>query len=117
MVALPGFLSKLFDANARDIAKYQSVVAKINALEPQMEELTDEQIREKTEELRKRVQDEYNKQRDAAEPTWAGLTDQQRREADRKSTIPFSTAFCRKRSRWCARPPSARSACATTMCR
>ncbi len=83
MVAMPAFLSKFFDANARDIAKYQVVAAKINTLEAQMDALTDEQIREKTDELRKRVQVEYKKQRDVAEPGWASLTDQKRREADR----------------------------------
>ena len=83
MVAMPGFLSKFFDANARDIAKYQAVAAKINALEPQMDALTDEQIRAKTDELRKRVQDEYTRQRATVEAGWATLTDQKRREADR----------------------------------
>ncbi len=34
MVALPGFLTKFFDANARDIDKYRVVVAKVNTLEP-----------------------------------------------------------------------------------
>ena len=89
MVALPAFLSKFFDANARDITKYQLVVAKINALEPQMKKLTDAQIPEKTAELRKRVQEEYKKKRDEAEPSWATLTDQQRREADRRIYDPI----------------------------
>ena len=90
MVALPAFISKFFDANARDIAKYQLTVAKINALEPQMKKLTDEQIREKTEELRKRVQDEYKAKRAEAEPGWAILdTDQKRREADRHIYTPI----------------------------
>ena len=37
MVALPGFLTKFFDANARDIDKYRAVAAKVNALEPKFE--------------------------------------------------------------------------------
>ena len=89
MVAMPAFLSKFFDANARDIAKYKLVVEKINALETQMEALADEQIAEKTQELRKRVQDEYKKQRAAAESGWEMLTDQQRREADRRIYDPI----------------------------
>ena len=48
-----GFLSRFFDSNARDIAKYQTVVAKINAFEPQFEKLSDEQLRAKTDDLRR----------------------------------------------------------------
>lgn len=106
MVALPGFLTKLFDANARDIARYQLVVTKINALEPKMAALTDEQLREKTNELRTKVQDEYKQKRAEAEPSWAILTEQQRRDADRRiydpildSVLPEAFAMVREASK------------------
>ncbi len=89
MVALPSFISKLFDGNARDIARYQAIVVKINTFESQLEKLSEDQIRQKTEELRERVQKEYSAKRSEAEPTWEGLTDQQRREADRKIYDPI----------------------------
>ncbi|HTI18396.1 MAG TPA: preprotein translocase subunit SecA [Trinickia sp.] len=51
-----GFLQKLFGSrNQRLIKQYQKTVAVINALEPQIEQLTDEQLRAKTEEFRQRV--------------------------------------------------------------
>jgi preprotein translocase subunit SecA len=92
MVALPGFLSKLFDSNARDIAKYQAIVTKINALEEQTSKLTSDGLRAKTEELKKRVQDEYAAKRAAAEPGWTNMTDQQIREADRRIYDPILDA-------------------------
>jgi preprotein translocase subunit SecA len=106
MVALPGFLSKLFDSNARDIEKYRGVVSKINAFEPQFEKLTDDQLRAKTDELRQRVQTEYRTKLAEAEPTWSGLTDQRRREEDRKiydpildSVLPEAFALVREASK------------------
>src|SRR5581483_2695590 len=92
MVALPGFLSKIFDSNARDIARYQANVAKINALEPEFEKLSNAQLRAKTDELRQRVQQEYARQYAAAEPGWTLFTDLQRREADRRIYDPFLDA-------------------------
>ncbi len=89
MVALPNFLSKLFDSNARDIAKYQLVAVKINTYEAPFQKLTDEQLREKTLELRERVQSEYKTKRAAVEPTWEGLTSQKAREEDRKIFDPI----------------------------
>ena len=106
MVALPNFLSKLFDSNARDIAKYQTVAVKINALEPQFQKLTDAQLSEKTLELRERVQSEYKTKRAAAEAAWESLTDQKRREEDRKiydpildSVMPEAFALIREASK------------------
>ena len=86
------FFSKFFDANARDIAKYQVVATKINTYESQFEKFTDEQLREKTDELREKVQSDYYPKRDAAAPGWETLTDQQRREADRKIYDPILDA-------------------------
>lgn len=51
-----GFLQKIFGSrNQRLIKQYQKTVATINALEAQIEKLTDEQLRAKTGEFRQRV--------------------------------------------------------------
>jgi preprotein translocase subunit SecA len=51
-----GFLQKIFGSrNQRLIKQYQKTVAVINALEPQIEQLTDDQLRAKTDEFRQRV--------------------------------------------------------------
>src|SRR5215475_3865942 len=51
-----GFLQKIFGSrNQRLVKQYQKTVAAINALEPQIEQLTDDQLRAKTVEFRQRV--------------------------------------------------------------
>ncbi|WP_114813141.1 preprotein translocase subunit SecA [Paraburkholderia kururiensis] len=51
-----GFLQKIFGSrNQRLIKQYQKTVAAINALESKIEQLTDEQLRAKTDEFRQRV--------------------------------------------------------------
>uniref|UniRef100_E1TA19 Protein translocase subunit SecA n=1 Tax=Burkholderia sp. (strain CCGE1003) TaxID=640512 RepID=E1TA19_BURSG len=51
-----GFLQKIFGSrNQRLVKQYQKTVAAINALEPQIEQLTDDQLRAKTDEFRQRV--------------------------------------------------------------
>ncbi|MFT4070017.1 preprotein translocase subunit SecA, partial [Paraburkholderia sp.] len=51
-----GFLQKIFGSrNQRLVKQYQKTVAAINALEPQIEQLTDEQLHAKTGEFRQRV--------------------------------------------------------------
>src|SRR4051794_24793217 len=92
MVALPGFLKGLFDSNARDIARYRLVVEKINAFEAQFEKLSDDGLKAKTNELRQRVQSEYQQQRAAVEAEWEGLINQKRREEDRKIFDPILDA-------------------------
>jgi len=50
-----GLLKKIIgDTNERDIKKYMKRVEKINALEPAMQALSDEQLRQKTEEFKQR---------------------------------------------------------------
>jgi preprotein translocase subunit SecA len=46
---------KLFNANEREIKRLRRVVEKINALEPEIKKLSDEQLRAKTEEFRERL--------------------------------------------------------------
>jgi preprotein translocase subunit SecA len=71
-----GLVKKIFgDSNEREIKKMFKRVEKINALEPSISALTDEQLREKTTEFKNRLA--------------------------QGETLP-----------WCARPPSACSACA-----
>ena len=84
-----GFIKKFFDANARDIQKYQLVADKILAREKEYEKLSDEQLREKTKELRARVQTEYAVKLAAAEPEWVDLLDIKRREENRKIFDPI----------------------------
>jgi preprotein translocase subunit SecA len=51
-----GFLQKIFGSrNQRLVKQYQKTVTTINALEPQIEKLTDDQLRGKTDEFRQRI--------------------------------------------------------------
>ncbi len=55
---LPKLLTQIFGSrNDRLLKQYRRVVDKINALEPQFEKLSDDQLREKTQEFRQRVSD------------------------------------------------------------
>ena len=49
------FLQKLFGSNDREVRKIQSIVDAVNALEPKMEKLSDEELRAKTDEFRDRL--------------------------------------------------------------
>jgi preprotein translocase subunit SecA len=48
---------KIFGSNEREIAKLRPVVEKINLLEPEMIKLSDEELKAKTEEFKKRISD------------------------------------------------------------
>ena len=50
-----GFFSNLFDDNAKDIKKYSKIVEQINALEPSIAALSDEELQAKTAEFRQRI--------------------------------------------------------------
>ncbi len=50
-----GFIKKLFDENAKEINKLSKYVEKINQLEPQMEQLSDQELQNKTPEFRERL--------------------------------------------------------------
>ena len=53
---LPKLLTQIFGSrNERLLKEYRRVVLKVNALEPQFEQLSDEQLRAKTEEFKQRV--------------------------------------------------------------
>jgi len=51
------FFSKLFGSNDREIRKTQNIVDEINSLEKKMQSLSDEELRAKTDELRKLLQE------------------------------------------------------------
>ncbi|MHB1000904.1 MAG: preprotein translocase subunit SecA [Armatimonadota bacterium] len=52
-----GFLSLLFNANEREIAKFRKIADKINSFEPEFSALSDAQLRAKTDEFRSRLAD------------------------------------------------------------
>jgi preprotein translocase subunit SecA len=55
-----GIISWLLDNTERDLRKLRRVVHEINALEPEFERLTDEQLRAKTDEFKQRLADGEN---------------------------------------------------------
>ena len=77
------FLRKLFDSNERDIARYRAIVEKINALEPEIQRLTNTQLRDKTDEFRSYVQSEWAKKMAALERD--GILESERRDKTRRA--------------------------------
>lgn len=51
-----GFLSKLFDSNARTLKKLEEYIKRINALEPEISKLSDEDLKRKTPEFKQRLE-------------------------------------------------------------
>ncbi|MDW8026716.1 MAG: preprotein translocase subunit SecA, partial [Armatimonadota bacterium] len=51
------WLRKWMDTTEREIKRMKPLVARINALEPEMQQLSNEQLRAKTDEFKKRLQD------------------------------------------------------------
>ena len=51
------WLKKLMDTSERDVKRLMPIVQKINALEPDYQALSNEQLRAKTDEFKKRLQD------------------------------------------------------------
>lgn len=52
---MANFFQKLFDSNAKEVKKYEKLVAQINALEPKMQQLTNEELTGKTAEFKARI--------------------------------------------------------------
>ena len=89
MVSLGGLARKIFgSSNDRRVKSLRPRVDAINALEPEMQALTDDELRARTDEFRAELADGASARR----PAGPGLR------------------------RRCARPPSARSACAPSTC-
>jgi preprotein translocase subunit SecA len=78
-----GFLRNFFDNNERDIKRYRLVVDQINALEPEIEKLTNAQLREKTDEFRARVEAEWQKNLEIVERE--GVLESERKDKTRKA--------------------------------
>ena len=51
-----GLLKQMVDGNEREVARLRRMIRKINALEPSLTELSDEQLRAKTNEFRERLE-------------------------------------------------------------
>jgi preprotein translocase subunit SecA len=86
------FLQKLFDRNERDVNRYRKIVDKVNALEPQFEALSDDELRAKTDEFKQRVQEAVG---DAdGYDTPKALTDAYNRALD--AVLPEAFAACRE---------------------
>src|SRR3989338_1262280 len=63
------FFQKLFgSSHTRNVGKFEPSVMKINALELQIQALTDDQLRRKTEEFRSRIHD-FQPRQDSVEQT------------------------------------------------
>jgi preprotein translocase subunit SecA len=52
------FLSRLTDSNEREVRRLEPIVARINALEPEFQTLTDAELRARTDTLRARLRDD-----------------------------------------------------------
>ena len=52
---MAGFFKNLFDSNAKEIKKYTQLVGQINALEPQMQALSDAELQAKTPEFKNQL--------------------------------------------------------------
>ena len=52
---MAGFFKNLFDSNAKEIKKYTQLVSQINALEPQMQALSDAELQAKTPEFKNQL--------------------------------------------------------------
>ena len=83
------FLQKLFDSNDREVAKYRKKVDQINALEPKMQALSDEQLRAKTDEFRERASTSLEAELTRRDLAWDELDKEQRRIASDAALDPL----------------------------
>lgn len=51
-----GIFNRLIDANGKEIKRLAGIVEKVNALEPKIQKLSDEKLKAKADELRKRFE-------------------------------------------------------------
>ncbi|MDD5398998.1 MAG: preprotein translocase subunit SecA, partial [Dehalococcoidia bacterium] len=54
---MPSWLGKLFDSNEKEISHLKPLVKQINDLEPQFQDLSDEDLRDKTAQFKQRLAD------------------------------------------------------------
>jgi hypothetical protein len=113
-------LGKVFGTkNEREVKRLQPRVAAINALEPEMQKLSDDQLRAKTDEFRARIQERLSSIAD--EPAESDLPDIDRQkeieaERDARCSRWFSTNCSKRPLPWSAKPDGACSTCATSTC-
>ena len=88
-------LQKLFDNNERDIRKYRKIVEKVNALEPDFEKLTPEELLGKTDEFRARIQEAVGDE--AQYPNKKAVTEAYNVALD--NMLPEAFAACREASK------------------
>ena len=108
-------IGKVFGTkNEREIKRLMPKVAEINALEPDMKKLSDEQLRAKTDEFRRRIQERM-----------AAIPEEPEAESTAgSSSTPTDTSYSNKfwmKSWWkpspsAAKPDAASSTCAISMC-
>lgn len=98
---MTAFLRRVFDSNERDLAKYRATAEKIGLLEPEVQRLTDAQLRERTDELRERVQTEWRLRIEAMERD--GVLESERKDRTRilldevlDKTLPEAFAIVRE---------------------
>ncbi|MBN1617764.1 preprotein translocase subunit SecA [Candidatus Dojkabacteria bacterium] len=68
------FLSNLFDSNEKQLNKYRPLVEKINELDSSVSKLSDEELSQKTKELREKLDIDLEKARDIRDPFLPVLT-------------------------------------------
>ena len=93
------FLRKLFDGNERDIQNYRKKVEKVNALEPEIKALTDEQLKAKTADLKERVAVTINAECERRGKTWDELEREEKRSVSDIALdplLPEAFAVCRE---------------------
>ncbi|MBV9849859.1 MAG: preprotein translocase subunit SecA [Armatimonadetes bacterium] len=93
------FLRNLFDSNERDIQSYRKKVEKINALEPAMKALPDEQLKAKTAEFKERVAATLDAECERRSKTWEELEREEKRVVSDAALDPILTeafAVCRE---------------------
>ena len=83
------FLRQLFDGNERDIARYRKTVEKINALEPEMQKLSDAELAGKTEEFKKRVADAIDAECEKYGCEWSELGREDKRRVTDAALDPM----------------------------
>jgi preprotein translocase subunit SecA len=72
-------LQRLFDNNEREVDKYRRKVDQINALEPSMKALTDEELAAKTDELRNKACDVLERELERRAKAWDEMEKDDRR--------------------------------------
>jgi len=69
----PGLIAKIFDKNEKEVAKLRPVVDQINALSAQFEKLTDDEVKAKSDALRKKFRDEVTARLEKQNLEWKEL--------------------------------------------